>query len=122
MVDAFCERSALGTRTLDLLRVRVKRAHLSRIVDLGSVRRGCCPDRQQPLHKPAQVCTRACLVVVHYAAWSKAMVDHVRAEWDSKHQGKCSLSVPGSLASDYNALVGHVNRLLEVSHVLRRCR
>ena len=122
MVDAFGDGIALSTLALNFLGVLVQWGHLPGIVELWAVRGGRCPDSQQPLHEPAQVCTRACLVVVHYSARSKALVDHVRAEWDSKHQGKCSLSIPGALASDYNALVGHVNRLLEVTHVLRRCR
>ena len=123
MVDAFCEGSALGTCTLDLLRVRVKRAHLSRVVDLGAVCRGCRPDRQQPFHEPAQVCTRACLVVVHDTAWGKEVVDHVRAERHAKHQAETDLSVARSLASHNEALVSHVDSFLEVAHVLRRrCR
>ena len=121
MVDAFCEGGAIGTCTLDLLRVGVKWAHLSRVVNLGAVRRGCCPDCQQPLHEPAHVCTRACLVVVHDTAWGKEVVDHVRAERQTKHQGETDLSVACSLASHNEALIGHVDSFLEVAHILRRC-
>ena len=84
MVDTFGDGSALGALALDFPGVVMKRGHPIRVVDLGAESGRNRPDIQEPLPQEAQVCTRACLVVVHDSARREAVVDHVGAERDAE--------------------------------------
>ena len=113
--------SAFGTLSLNLLCVEDERGLLLDHVDLGSVLLHCRPRLHHPILREAHVCSRAGLIVLHDTSSGEEVIDHVGAERKDKDAHHRHLSIDGGDSTHFNALIGDVDCLLEVAHVLRGC-
>ena len=89
-------------------------------LNLGTVDSSSRSGLEQPVLGVVHVRTGRRLVVLHNATRSEEIVDHVAAEGDGETNSKDSLCVSIRKSTHADALVSHINGLLERAHVFCR--
>ena len=117
MLDALGKGACLAFG-LDLACVGVEGGGLVRKLDLGAVSVGDGARLQHPGHGVVHVGAGRGLVIVHDAVGRKHVVDHVARHGNGEGNPHVELSVAKGNAAVTNALIGHVDGLLEGAHVL----